>query len=403
MSKFTKIKRMYVLSFLFSLHIALSAYVNSTFLIKIISEKYVGILFAIASFATLFLLSKSASILKHFGNRNFILWSLLVNMLSLVGMITSKNAYVIGTSFVALMTTNTLVYLSIDIFIEHYGDPQTIGKTRGLYLTIINLAWMLTPLITALLITKEGGYVAIYILSLFSVIVMTVGLLFSVKNFEDSVYKKIPFIETYRFLKTNHHMASIMIINFLLQFFFAWMIVYTPIYLFKHIGLNWEQIGVIFTIMLSPFVIFGLPIGILIDKYHIKKRTLLYVGFIIMIISTSLISTIKTSDIVVWSIILFLTRTGASIIETTSEIYIFTHIKEEETFMLSIFRDMTPLAYIIAPVLATVVFIYLPFNYLFLVLSVILLAGFYYIPKLKHNNPNEDNLPNTDQQISSAQ
>jgi hypothetical protein len=322
-------------------------------------------------------------------------------MLSLVGMITSKNPYVIGTSFVALMTTNTLVYLSIDIFIERYGNPETIGKTRGLYLTIINLAWMLTPLITALLITKEGGYISIYILSLFSVIVMTIGLLFSVKTFEDRVYRKTPFIETYRFLKTNHHMASITIINFLLQFFYAWMIVYTPIYLFKHIGLGWEQIGVIFTIMLSPFVIFGLPIGVLIDKYHVKKRTLLYVGFIIITISTLLISTIKTSDIVIWSIILFLTRTGASIIETTSEIYIFTHIKEEETYMLSIFRDMTPLAYIIAPVLATVVFIYLPFNYLFLVLSVILLTGFYYIPKLKHNN--ENNLPNTDQQISSAQ
>jgi len=403
MTKFTKIRRMYVLSFLFSLHIALSAYVNSTFLIRIISEKYVGILFAIASFVTLLLLSKTSNILKHFGNRNFILWSLLINMLSLVGMITSKNPYVIGVSFIALMTTNTLVYLSIDIFIEHYGNPETIGKTRGLYLTIVNLAWMLTPLITALLITKEGGYISIYILSLFSVIVMTIGLLFSVKTFQDRVYKKTPFSETYKFLKTNHHMAAITIINLLLQFFYAWMIVYTPIYLFEHIGLSWEQIGVIFTIMLSPFVIFDLPIGVLIDKYHVKKRTLLYLGFIIIIVSTFLISVITVTDIVIWSIILFLTRTGASIIETTSEIYIFTHIKEEETYMLSIFRDMTPLAYIIAPIFATIVFIYLPFNYLFLVLSVILLAGFYYIPKLKHNNPNENNLPNPDQQISSAQ
>ena len=402
MTKFSKIKRMYVLSFLFSLHIALSAYVNSTFLTKIISEKYVGVLFAIASLVTLLLLSRSASILKHFGNRNFILWSLLVNMLSLVGMITSKDPYIISASFIALMTTNTLVYLSIDIFIEHYGDPKTIGKTRGLYLTIINLAWMLTPLITALLITKEGGYKSIYILSLFSVIIMTIGLLFSVKKFEDSVYKKTPFGETYKFLRTNHHMAAITIINFLLQFFYAWMVVYTPIYLFEHIGLGWEQIGVIFTIMLSPFVIFSLPVGMLIDKYHVKKRTLLYIGFIIMIISTLLISVIKAPDIVIWSIVLFLTRTGASLIETTSEIYIFTHITEEDTYLLGIFRDMSPVAYIVAPIFATVVFIYLPFNYLFLVLSVILLAGFYYIPKLKHNNPNENNLSNSDQQISSA-
>ena len=92
-----KINRMYILSFLFTLHIALSAYINSTFLTKIISEKYVGILYTVASLATLLLLTKSVNLLKHFGNRKFILWSLIINMISLVGMIASKNPYIIGT------------------------------------------------------------------------------------------------------------------------------------------------------------------------------------------------------------------------------------------------------------------------------------------------------------------
>ena len=74
-----KINRMYILSFLFTLHIALSAYVNSTFLTKIISEKYVGILYTISSLVTLIFLSRSVNILKYFGNRKFVLSSLLVN------------------------------------------------------------------------------------------------------------------------------------------------------------------------------------------------------------------------------------------------------------------------------------------------------------------------------------
>ncbi len=381
-----KINRMYILSFLFTLHIALSAYVNSTFLTKIISEKYVGILYTISSLVTLIFLSRSVNILKYFGNRKFVLSSLLVNMVSLVGIITSKNPYIIGTSFILLSATNTLVIFSLDIFIEHFGNSETIGKTRGLYLTIINLAWMISPLITAMLITKEGGYISIYVLSFIATIVMAIGLVFSVKTFEDSTYKKTPFLETYRYLKANRHMLAITVINFILQFFYAWMVVYMPIYLFEHIGFKWDQIGVIFTIMLTPFVIFGLPVGILIDKYHIKRRTLLFIGILIMSISTFIISFITTKNIALWSLVLFMTRMGASITETTSEIYFFMHTKEEDTFLLSVFRDMTPVAYIIAPLISTLIFIFLPLKFLFSVLGIITLIGLYYIPKLKINN-----------------
>lgn len=384
--KFTKINRMYILSFLFTIHIALSAYVNSTFLSGIISEKFVGILYTLSSLATLILLSKSSNILKYFGNKRLTLWLLLANMLSLVGMITSRNPYIIGTSFVVFISTNTQILFCIDIFIEHFGDKNTVGKNRGLYLTIINLAWMLTPLLTAFLITKEGGYKTIYILAFIMTVIMTLGLIFSVRKFDDKSYEKTPFLETYRFLKTNHHMLAITVINFILQFFYAWMVVYTPIYLYQHIGLSWSQIGIIFTIMLSPFVIFGLPVGILVDKYHVRKRTLLYIGFIIITVSTFLISIITTKSIIIWSIILFITRVGATIIETTSEIYFFTHVKEEEAYLLSVFRDMTPVAYIIAPLISTLIFIYLPFKFLFIILSIILLSGLYYIPKLMHNH-----------------
>ncbi|MFA6393044.1 MAG: MFS transporter [Candidatus Paceibacterota bacterium] len=377
---------MYVLSFIFTLHISISAYVSSIFLTGIMKESFIGILYALASLLTLILLTKSSNILKNLGNRRLTLLFLLVNMIALVGLITSSNPYVVGTSFILFTTTNTLVFFCIDIFIEHFGDPQTIGKTRGLYLTIVNLAWMMSPCIAVLLITKEGGYKAIFTLAFFMVIAMTIGLILSVRTFEDKIYKKTPFLETYKFLKTNHHMLAIVMINFILQFFFSWMVVYTPIYLYNHLLFNWNQIGIMFTIMLVPFIILGLPIGTLIDKYHFNKRTLLYIGFIIIIISTLGVAFITTRSIVIWALILFMTRVGASIIETTSETYFFTHVKEEDSYLLGIFRDMNPVAYIIAPILASLIFLALPVKYLFIILSIILAVGFYYIPRLKHNH-----------------
>lgn len=60
---------MYILSFLFTLHISISAYVNSTFLTEFISEKYVGLVYTAGSLITLILLAKSSGILKRLGNR----------------------------------------------------------------------------------------------------------------------------------------------------------------------------------------------------------------------------------------------------------------------------------------------------------------------------------------------
>jgi len=389
----SKINRMYILSFLFSLHIALAAYANSTFLTKIISEKYVGLLYTVASIVTIILLSRSSSILQWVGNRVFMISFLFTNMISLSGMILSNNPYIIGISFILFLATNSLMFLSLDIFIEHFQNPTKIGRARGLYLTIINIAWMMSPLITSYLIIKEGGYRSIYILSFIATFVMTVGLLLSVRTFKDAIYKKTPFLETYKFLKTNPHMLAINMINFILQFFYVWMVIYVPIYLLKNIGLGWEQLGIIFTIMLVPFVLISLPIGILIDKYKVSRRLLLSIGFIIMAVSTFLISVIETKTIILWAIVLFSTRVGASIIESTTEIYFFTHTKEEDSSLLSIFRDMNPVAGIIAPLFATIIFLFLPFKYLFIVLSIIILiTGLYYIPRLKRNH--ENTLPN---------
>jgi MFS family permease len=388
-----KIYRMYVLSFFFTLHVALSAYANSTFLTTVMPEKYVGMVYTLASLIALILLTRSAHLLQYFGNKKLILWLLLVNMLALVGLITIKSPLAIVASLISFLATNTLISLCLDIFIEHFGDKATVGKTRGFYLTVTNSAWMLSPLITAFLITREGGYQTIYLVAFMATIIMTLGLLLSVKTFTDAAYKKTPFIETYQYLKTNSHMFSISMMNFILQFFFSWMVVYTPIYLIQHMGFNWSALGVIFTVMLAPFVLFGFPVGVLIDKYHIKKRTLLYIGISIMALSTASITFITSHEVIVWSLVLFLTRMGASIVESATEIYFFTHITEEEAYVLGFFRDMTPVAYIVAPLIATTLFLFFPFKYLFIALAgIVLFGGFYYIKKLKHNH--EYYLPN---------
>ena len=380
------LRRIYIISFLFSLHIAISAYVNSTYLTKILPEKYVGIIYIMASLLELLALSNTSVILKNLGNRKLTLATLAINLLSLGIIINTQNAFLIGLAFVGFLATNVLFFFCLDIFIEHFGDKEEIGRTRGAYLTISNLAWMLSPMITGALITKEKGYKAIYILAFCMTTVIALFFLFSKSYFKDRHYEKTPFLKTYKFLNTNKHIKAITMISFILNFFYAWMVVYTPIYLIGHIGLSWKEVGFVFTFMLAPFVLFGLPTGILIDKYHVRKRTLLSIGIIIASLSTISITFLNTKSLLVWAIILFLTRTGATTIETVSEIYFFTHVKEEEAGLLSIFRDMSPVGYLVGAFLGSAFLSFFPFKYIFIVLGVIVLFAFYYVPKLKHHH-----------------
>jgi hypothetical protein len=379
-----KLHRIYILSFLFSLHLAISAYVNSTFLSSIIGEHFVGLIYTVAAFVTLVLLSNTGGILKYLGNKRLTLLLLICNMIGLLGLIKSQDATIVSISFVIFIVTNYLVFYCLDIFIEHFGTPASIGRTRGIYLTFLNIGWLLSPLITSYLIANEGGYIAIYVMAFFAVCIIVLGLLLGIGKFNDKSYEKKPFLEMYKFIKKNRHIRAIVIINFILQFFFSSMVVYTPIYLNQHIGLGWDKLGIIFTIMLLPFVLFGIPIGKLIDNYHIHKRTLLTIGTVIISIATISIGFIGSTSIALWAFILFMTRFGAVMLETVSEIYFFTHVREEDASTLSIFRDMTPLAYIIGPLLGTLFLSFFQFKYLFLTLGLLMLSSLYYIKLLKH-------------------
>ncbi|MBU1728013.1 MFS transporter, partial [Patescibacteria group bacterium] len=166
------------------------------------------------------------------------------------------------------------------------------------------------------------------------------------------------------------------------KFFYAWMVIYTPIYLHEYLGFGWEKIGIIFSIMLIPFVILDLPLGKLSDKIGEKK--MLVAGFAIAALSTFAIPLIKEPKLIVWAGILFFTRVGAASIEVLSESYFFKVIREENADAISFFRNTTPVSYVIAPLLAIPILLITPsFEYLFFVLGVILIYGLLITLKIK--------------------
>jgi MFS family permease len=163
------------------------------------------------------------------------------------------------------------------------------------------------------------------------------------------------------------------------------MVIYTPIYLYAHLGFDWKEIGIMFTIMLLPFIFIQFPLGEYSDKTG--ERKMLMFGFLVISIATLSLFFITRHAIWIWALALFTTRVGAAIIEVMNDVYFFKHITRENDEFISIYRNTGPASYILAPLVASIVLLVAPsFNYIFLVLGIFMLYGVYLASTINRND-----------------
>ena len=227
----------------------------------------------------------------------------------------------------------------------------------------------------------SAGYARAYLIAAVAVTLCGLVVITRLRGYSDVNYNRTSWRQAWNYVKEHHDILRVVVINFLLQFFYAWMVIYTPIYLHQHIGLSWPTIGIIFTVMLTPFVFLPYTLGKLSDKIGEKK--FLIMGLICMAMATALLFFIKTPTILIWTAALFATRLGAAAVEVMADVYFFKHIRDSDPSVISFYRDMYPLAYFIAPLLASALLIFLPFKALFLILGLIVLSSLFFATRLK--------------------
>jgi len=374
-------KIIFLAGFLFAIPLALTSYINSSFLATYLGEYYVGIVYVVASIIAIICLLEMPRILTRFGNSSSILFFTMLGFLSLMILAFIHNALVIVLAIILYFIATDLIIASMDIFVEDFSKNSGIGKFRGLYLMFINLAWILAQMISGSIIAKSS-FQGIYLFSAGFMLLTSIIFILFLNNFEDPKYVQVPILKTLKVFVKNKSLSKIYLINLILKFFFAWMVIYTPIYLHEYLRFGWEQIGLIFTIMLVPFVLVDFPLGRLSDK--IGERKLLITGFLITILFTFLIPLLSSPIIWLWALILFGTRVGAATIEVMAESYFFKEVREKNSDEISFFRNTYPLSFVIAPIIAIPVLLFVPnFKYLFFVLSAIMLAGLLLVLRLR--------------------
>jgi MFS family permease len=375
------IRAIYTLGFIFAVHSALPTYINSEFLARFAGDKTVGLIYVLSSVATLLAFTVIGKTLRRYGDYNIIVVMTLVALFSVSGLLSFKDPIILTALFTIFSVAGSIIAFNIDVFLENFSKNSSTGSIRGNFLSLTNAAWIFTPLITGFILT-DGDYWKIYLMAAILLIPMLMILVSNFQNFTDVKYHNLSVKKVITELPEHHSTYKILMSNFLLQFFFAWMVIYTPIYLHSYIGFGWDKIGIIFTIMLFPFALLEAPLGRLADKRYGEKE-ILSIGFVIIAVSTAALTLISGQNFYLWAIGLLLTRVGASMVQVMNETYFFKKNSSQDPDILSVFRMTGPFAFVIASLFGTILFMFTDYRQSFLILGVIMLLGLKYSLTIK--------------------
>lgn len=374
------LKLLYVIGFIFSLHTALIMYSNSSFLNQFIPESYMGLLYSAGSLLAIFGLVMIPKSISRFGSRSTMFVLLLATIAVCIINIIAMSPITIAIAFCFLFAMNVMFFLTNDILIDQLGSNASMGSIRGKYLTVLNMGYVLAPLATGYILARMG-FPALYTVAAILLIPL-LWLAFFIPLSPQVHESKINIFTSLRKLWKTPDIRNIMFANFILQFFYAWMVIYTPIYLHTEIGIPWDSIGTMFSIMLFAFVLTQIPLGKLADKV-LGEKELLFVGFFVMSASTIALYALPYFTLPLLALILFITRLGASCVEVMTETYFFKKVSPSETGIISIFRNTYPISYIIAPIIGSGIIALGSTKHLFLVLGIICLAGIFFIVPIR--------------------
>jgi MFS family permease len=362
---------LYIASIFFALHYALVLYLSSSYLSQYFDLSFVGIVYIVAAQCSLFVTFSISRIYRVLSNYKVLLCStiaLFFVLLLLGGYVTPSKVFIL---FIII------IFTSLNISLAEITKRKDSGSVHGVYFTVLNTGVLVAAYLSGV-IFNIASYSGIYLFSallLIPVMYLTYRYFHSI---EEPEYPKVSLRSSAMSIWKRRDLRSIVYIQFVLESLFAVMVVYMTPYLANTQGIDPSNVlRYIMPIALLPFVIFPYELGILADKKYGEKEILL-TGLTFATIFTILIPFVSSSSLVIWAIILFATRVGASFIEEMASTYFYKKVKPSEVGIIAFFTvGARAIALTVVPAIAFVMFsvLNLSSGYIFIAAGMILFSG----------------------------
>lgn len=360
-----------LLAFLVSLHAFLTVYINSS----VIAQEPFGVWFITPTFFVAYALAIVAffhtpRILSHIGNAWFLVGIGTAEALTLLLLASQPHGWLLFLALISHLIWAPLLGLSLDIFFERaIVNESGTGTARGFFLTFGNTALVLSPLIVGMLAGSSFFY--IYFLSFIMMLLFLLASIPTLRTFTDPIYT---FPSVHGMWKTvAGPLGAVIRAQLVLRIFYAFAAIYMPLLLIER-GFSWGEIGIILGIALLPFMLFELPLGHAADMLFGEKEVLM-LGFVILGVVTTLLVFPHPATVWIYALIFFATRTGASMIEITTETNFFRNVSAGDTNAITLFRMTHSVGGLIGVSIAAVALYFVELPVLFAIFGLFVLVG----------------------------
>jgi MFS family permease len=350
-------------------------YLNSSFLEKHFSEGWVSFFYLLGALGNIGLYLLAPRLLNRFSREALFFASISLSMLFTLGMTLASTPLVAAVSFVGYSSFFFMIYYYLDIFLEELSVNKHTGELRGIYFTFINGGITLGPLMVALLSKGEmlspvyyAATLALFIPAIIAAVMLWYG---PERQWHPEKKLSLPFKAWWK----KRSVRAATLVRFSLESFFAIMVIYTPLYLHNMMGFEWSELGVVFTVMLLPFVLLEWPAGEAADRWWGEKELMSFGLFLMG--AMLLIMPFLGQSFAFWLLVLLGSRLGASLVEITTESYFFKKISAHDTGDLAIFRLSRPVSLIFGAVVGVLTLNLFSFEKIFFVTAIIVFWGLY--------------------------
>ncbi len=343
----------YLMTFLYALHYAIPVYATSSYLHKFFSSSVVSATYVIGSLLALIASVHIAKSIKKYHTYRFTMGVAILEMVIVTLFGLTENVYILPTLFVVHFALQSLLFVSLNVFMESFSSHANVGSIRGLFLAVFHVGILISPVI--------GGY--ILSVSSFAVLYTVAALvlipyLFLVHHYlahiKDPAYHTINLLEALRKALRNKNMRGAVVAKFLVECFYAVMVIYSPIYL-ATLGIPLTTyLGFIIPIALIPLVILPYELGYLADTKYGEKEMLI-IGLLLLVVTTFICVLLTTSNVLIWALVLLISRVGASLVDTMAFTYYFKKIGPEDPSFTALFVNMYSLAIIVTGAVGVII------------------------------------------------
>lgn len=318
----------------------------------------------------------STIIFKKVKRTTIIKWAFLLSAATFFLMPFANRILDVGVLRTAQVWARLFVMIAISLYVRDFADRKNLGEEEGVFYKFSNIGIFFGPLI--------GGFAGAYLSEEVAFIFSSAVMLFGVSYFYyKQVIEKVPAITNMDEKKQHAILGSVKDFfrnsgrtkSYIVTMFnLMWVVfkyLYIPLYALKQ-GYPESIIGLVLSIGIIPYILLEVGVGEYADKKGVRLPVSTGFAIIAFLLALVFISPWPILNL----IILILCSIGASLVEPVQEYILFKNLtKEEEDRLYGVYMTVDPVAYFLTPMIGAGILFFLPFNYLFLAFSIIMLLA----------------------------